>query len=377
MESHANDSLAPSNSLLAGKTFPTGSCSFTAVCCTGSSCCLLTGMWSDLSHVAISPTTLANTSCCSLVCHSMALRSNLFSSHMASISSRMDDVSDSRLWVSSQLLSSSKCTVTIPCWIKWSNFSWDSEDVRNSCAKYSRPPGPRWRTISSASCAGIQLTSSMSFSDAIFKSNGGCYVAMIQHDIQQVICKNENMTKCAHEKMQNNKCKKICKCTVTSDIYTIPQNTITEPTAHWLFIAIALTADGLWTRRLNTPSHSWIDRKQHSSHVISIKNLNSFWILEWSIGKRNHDAWRMDNQLRSTASKKKKKITEMSFSWLMIGYWFLERIWTYRRQWRWNNCVNKVMLEVGEPPHLVDGLLRPWHVTWPDLIAWITQNWPF
>ena len=57
-------------------------------------------------------------------------------------------------------------------------------------------------------------------------------------------------------------------------------------------IVIALTADGLRTRRLNIPS--------------LIKNLQSFWILEWSIVKRVHDAWRMDNQLRSTASKKLK-----------------------------------------------------------------------
>ena len=57
-------------------------------------------------------------------------------------------------------------------------------------------------------------------------------------------------------------------------------------------IVIALAADGLRTRRLNIPS--------------SIKNLHSFWILEWSIVKRVHDAWRMDNQLRSTASKKIK-----------------------------------------------------------------------
>ena len=37
----------------------------------------------------------------------------------------------------------------------------------------------------------------------------------------------------------------------------------------------------------------------------------------------------------------------------------------YRRQWQWKNSVNKVTLEVGEPPHPVDGLLWPnsWHVT--------------
>ena len=69
-------------------------------------------------------------------------------------------------------------------------------------------------------------------------------------------------------------------------------------------IVIALAADGLRTRRLNIPS--------------LIKNLHSFWILEWSIVKRVHDAWRMDNQLRSTASKK----NQINFLFV-INYWLL------------------------------------------------------
>ena len=88
--------------------------------------------------------------------------------------------------------------------------------------------------------------------------------------------------------------------------FELPKKTVPEPTAHWLSIVMALAEDGLRTRRLNTLSHSRIDRKWQSGRVISIKNLHSFWILEWSIGKRVHDAWRIDNQLRSTAKKKIK-----------------------------------------------------------------------
>ena len=72
--------------------------------------------------------------------------------------------------------------------------------VRNSPAKYRRPLGPRWQTISSASCGGIQPTSSMSCSDAVFKFNGRCNVAMIQSDVQSVMSKNDKTTNCAHEK---------------------------------------------------------------------------------------------------------------------------------------------------------------------------------
>ena len=71
------------------------------------------------------------------------------------------------------------------------------------------------------------------------------------------------------------------------------QNTVPELTAHWLSIVIALTVDGLRTRRLNTPSSSGIDCKRWSGHVISIKNLHSFWIWEWSYGKLVHDSCRM------------------------------------------------------------------------------------
>ena len=204
MASHASDSWAPSNPLTAVEGLPTDSSCVTAVRLAELSCCSLTAIWSDLSRVAISSTNLARTSCCNRVCCSMASRSNLFSSRIASIFSRIDEVSDNRLCVSSKLSSSWKCMVTIPCWINWSNFIWYNDVVRNSRTKYRRPLGPRWQTISSASCGGIQPTSSMSCSDAVFKFNGGCKVAMIQSDVQSVMSKNDKTTNCAHEKNTKN-----------------------------------------------------------------------------------------------------------------------------------------------------------------------------
>ena len=120
MASHVRDSSAHSNLLTAGEGLPTGSSRVIAVRLVVLSCCSLTAIWSYLSCVTISPTNLARTSCCSHVRFSMASHSNLFSSCIASISSRIDDVSDNRLWVSSKLPSSWKCTVTIPCRINWS-----------------------------------------------------------------------------------------------------------------------------------------------------------------------------------------------------------------------------------------------------------------
>ena len=224
MESHASNSSAPSNPLMAGEGLPTGS-SWVLVRLAVLSCCPLTAIWSDLSRVAISPTNLARTSCCSRVCCSMASHSNLFSSHIASISSRIDHVSDSGLCVSSKLQSSSKCTVVLPCQINWSNFIWDNDVVRNSCAKYRHPLGSRWLMISSASCAVIQQTSSMSCSDAAFKSKSGCNVAMIQHDVQPVKCENEKTKNCVHK-----------KCTKSPMIFTVytaltPKPKPSQP--HW------------------------------------------------------------------------------------------------------------------------------------------------
>ena len=201
MASHASDSSAPSNPLTAVEGLPTDSSCVTAVCLAELSCCSLTAIRSDLCRVAISPTNLASTSCCNCVCCSMASRSNLFSSCIASISSRIDEVSDNRLCVSSKLSSSWKCTVTIPRWINWSNFIWYNDVVRNSRAKYRRSLGPHWRTISSASCGGIQPTSSMSCSDAVFKFNGGFKVAMIQSDVQSVMSENDKKSK--HKKYTN------------------------------------------------------------------------------------------------------------------------------------------------------------------------------
>ena len=215
MASHVRDSSAHSNLLTAGEGLPTGSSRVIAVRLVVLSCCSLTAIWSYLSCVAISPTNLARTSCCSHVRFSMASHSNLFSSCIASISSRIDDVSDNRLWVSSKLPSSWKCTVTIPCQINWSR---QRRCPQQQC-QVQASLGPHWRAISSASCGGIQPTYSMSYSDAVFKFNGECNVAMIQRDDQPVMNENEKTTNCADKKTPV-QTQKIHKCTKSPMIFT-------------------------------------------------------------------------------------------------------------------------------------------------------------
>ena len=184
MKSHARDSFAPSILLTASDVLSTGCSCVTTARLAKSVSCPLTAARLDLSRVAISSTNLASTSCCSVICCSIASRSKRFSSRMISNSSRIDGVSDTKLCVSSALEvpSSSKRAVIIPCRVHSSSFSCDSVVVRNNRARYRRPLGPRWRTISSASCGGIHPTSSMSCSDAVFKFTGGSKVAMMQHD---------------------------------------------------------------------------------------------------------------------------------------------------------------------------------------------------
>ena len=112
----------------------------------------------------------------------------------------------------------------------------------------------------------------------------------------------------------------------------------------------------------------------HIGGVHPLWCLHSFWILEWLGGKRVHDTCRMDCLLWSKTNKK-----IISFSSLMIGYWFSWRIRTYIRQWRWKILWLLSYAWRGQSTHLVDELLWPnsWHVTWPDLIAWITPESQF
>ena len=104
---------------------------------------------------------------------------------------------------------------------------WAGLRLRSVCwdcagaSKYRRPLGPPWRTISSASCGGIQPSSSMSCSDAVFKFNGGCNVAMIQSDFQSVMSENDKTTNCVHEKTQSPSIKNTQMHKVTNDIYTV------------------------------------------------------------------------------------------------------------------------------------------------------------
>ena len=65
-----------------------------------------------------------------------------------------------------------------------------------------------------------------------------------------------------------------------------------------------------------------------SGYLNSINNLPSFWILEWSCGKRVHDTCRMDWYLRSKTKKTCLFLTKNDW----IGSWFLWRIRKYRKK---------------------------------------------
>ena len=143
-----------------------------------------------------------------------------------------------------------------------------------------------------------------------------------------------------------------------------PPKTNSLLVAHWNCAPRWCIAN--WEAKFDYTDRWW------SGYLNSINNLPSFWILEWSCGKRVHDSCRMDWYLRSKTKK------NVFFSQKMIGLdtdFFEGFENTERRQWWWNVFCR---LSMGDPPHLMDGLL--WHnfccFTWPGPITWISRKWP-
>ena len=155
---------------------------------------------------------------------------------------------------------------------------------------------------------------------------------------------------------------------VCSLAFARPQN-LPEPTVHWNRARSGWVVN--WEakfRHINSRiDRIWHVRKRQSSRAISIKNLHSFWILEWSEGKHMYTTpvgWLL------TTIENKQKIDEISFSWVMTGYWFHHwRIRTHRQQWPWKIlCItSKLRLVWAVRPIWWMGCFDLILGMWPDL----------
>ena len=131
-------------------------------------------------------------------------------------------------------------------------------------------------------------------------------------------------------------------------------------TAHWLSIEIALAADGLRTRKLSAASD-----KQTAERLRDLNKELPFILNFGTIGRKTFPRRLLGGFLTT--------IEYTSDVCLLI----LSKDSNIQKAVVMKNILPiEFRLPVGDPPHLVDGLLWPnsWCLTWPDPISWITSS---